>query len=180
MYNLWRRSVGPLAREAQWKDSSLTVFQQRWIAKRLVRAYHGDYINEKIFKRWYLPATLPDVRPRKGKAAAQQSVMLGKWAKKDHVAESLTKKQEEEDGMGLAPVGSLMFAEIERRIDVIIFRACFAHSVYEARRMVVHGNILLNGKKVRLALLVLSQDAYSSHFSTRTRTLDWRLETWSQ
>lgn len=149
MYNLWRRSLGPLVREAQWKDSHLTVFQQRWIAKRLVRGYHGDYINEKIFKRWYLPATLPDVRPRKGKTKVQQSAMLEKWARKDFVADSLTKKQEEEDGKGLAPVGSLMFSELERRIDVIIFRACLAHSVYEARRMVVHGNVLLNGKKVR-------------------------------
>ncbi|KAF8414890.1 hypothetical protein L210DRAFT_3589502, partial [Boletus edulis BED1] len=39
-------------------------FQQRWTAKALIRAYHGDFIPEKTFKRWYLPATLPDVRPR--------------------------------------------------------------------------------------------------------------------
>ncbi|KAH8079061.1 hypothetical protein BXZ70DRAFT_651205 [Cristinia sonorae] len=148
LYNLWRRSLGPLVREAQWKDTSLTVFQQRWISKRLVRAYHGDYINEKIFKRWYLPATLPDVRPREGRSNSQNSVMLlGKWAKKDAVVDAVSKKQEEEDGKGLAPVGSLMFSEIERRIDVVIFRACMAHSVYEARRMVVHGQVLLNGKK---------------------------------
>jgi ribosomal protein S4 len=44
----------------------------------------------------------------------------------------------------------LMFTEVERRIDVVIFRACLAHSVYDARRMVVHGKVLLNGKKVRL------------------------------
>lgn len=75
--------------------------------------------------------------------------MLGRWAKKDSVVDSLTKKQEEEDGKGLAPVGSLMFSELERRIDFIIFRSCLAHSVYEARRMVVHGNVMLNGKKVR-------------------------------
>ena len=43
----------------------MTLFQQRWVSKRLTRAYHGDYINEKIFKRWYLPRTLPDVRPRR-------------------------------------------------------------------------------------------------------------------
>jgi len=30
-----------------------------------VRADHGDYINENIFKRWYFPETLPDVRPRR-------------------------------------------------------------------------------------------------------------------
>jgi len=40
-----------------------------------------------------------------------------------------------------------MFSEVERRIDVVIFRACLAHSVYDARRMVIHGQVLLNGKK---------------------------------
>lgn len=49
-----------------------------------------------------------------------------------------------------------MFSEVERRIDVVIFRACLAHSVYDARRMVVHGQVLLNGKKARyLRLLYL-------------------------
>jgi len=57
------------------------------------------------------------------------------------------KRREEEASKGLAPVGSLMFSEVERRIDVVIFRSCLAHSVYEARRMVVHGNVLLNGRK---------------------------------
>jgi ribosomal protein S4 len=43
----------------------------------------------------------------------------------------------------------LMFAEVERRIDVFLFRCCFVHSVYEARRLVIHGDVMLNGKKVR-------------------------------
>ena len=59
------------------------------------------------------------------------------------------KRREEEAPKGLAPVGSLMFSEVERRIDVVIFRSCLAHSVYEARRMVVHGDVLLNRQKVR-------------------------------
>ena len=42
-----------------------------------------------------------------------------------------------------------MLTEVERRIDVIIFRACFASSVYEASRLVIHGDVMLNGKKVR-------------------------------
>jgi len=40
-----------------------------------------------------------------------------------------------------------MFMEVERRIDVFLFRCCFAHSIYEARRLVIHGDVLLNGKK---------------------------------
>jgi ribosomal protein S4 len=73
---------------------------------------------------------------------------LTKWANKAIVVEKELKRREEEASKGLAPVGSLMFSEVERRIDVVIFRSCFAHSVYEARRMVVHGNVLLNGQKV--------------------------------
>lgn len=58
------------------------------------------------------------------------------------------KAREEEEQMAQAPVASLMFEEVERRMDVFIFRCCFAHSVYEARRMVIHGDVMLNGKKV--------------------------------
>ena len=75
-------------------------------------------------------------------------MLLTKWANKTSAVEKEIKRREEEASKGLAPVGSLMFAEVERRIDVVIFRSCLAHSVYEARRMVVHGNVLLNGQKV--------------------------------
>ena len=47
--------------------------------------------------------------------------------------------REEEDRLAQAPVASLMYEEVERRIDVFIFRCCFTHSVYEARRLVIHG-----------------------------------------
>ena len=116
----------------------------------MTRAYHGDFIPEKIFKRWYLPKVLPDVRPRVRRISEVEQSGLVKWAKKDSVAEQEEKQREEAEAKGLAPVGSLMFMEVERRIDVVIFRACLAPSVYEARRMVVHGSVLLNGKKVRL------------------------------
>jgi len=128
------------------------LFQQRWIAKRLIRAYHGDFINEKTFKRWYLPSTLPDVRPRRGQTE-DYVTQLSKWAKLPKAIEKGSRaRRKEVDGEEqeeLPPVGSLMFSEVERRIDVIIFRACLAHSVYDARKMVVHGQVLLNGKKVR-------------------------------
>ena len=54
------------------------------------------------------------------------------------------KEIDREDKEELPPVGSLMFSEVERRINVVIFRACTAHSVYDARRMVIHGRVLLN------------------------------------
>lgn len=92
---------------------------------------------------------LPDVRPRLEETGDE----LNKWAKLPKAVDKDAKSRRQEiDGEGqeeLPPVGSLMFSEVERRIDVVIFRACLAHSVYDARRMVVHGQVLLNGKKVR-------------------------------
>ncbi|KAI9069392.1 alpha-L RNA-binding motif-containing protein [Trametes sanguinea] len=146
LYNLWRRSFGALEKITNRVEYKETLNWRRWTAKTLLRAYHGDFINEKIFKRWYLPDHLPDVRPSEANSIAA-TADLNKWALKDQAAEKAAKLAEEEKKKGLAPVGSLMFTEVERRIDVIIFRACFAHSVYDARRMVIHGNVLLNGKK---------------------------------
>ncbi|OJT06011.1 37S ribosomal protein S4-like, mitochondrial [Trametes pubescens] len=151
LFNLWRRSYGPLQKITDRVEYKETLNWRRWTAKSLLRGYHGDYINEKIFKRWYLPDNLPDVRPP-ASLNVDASADLNKWALKDNAADKAAKRAEEERRKGLAPVGSLMFSEVERRIDVVIFRACFAHSVYDARRMVVHGAVLLNGKKVRDAL----------------------------
>ncbi|KAF8869933.1 hypothetical protein BD779DRAFT_1582962 [Infundibulicybe gibba] len=143
LYNLWARTAGHKSEEIRFTRTSSSLFQQRWKSKAMVRAYHGDYINEKIFKRWYLPETLPDVRPRR-KILGDDKTALQEFAKRKQKEKDL---EIEEEQKGMAPVGSLMFAEVERRIDVFIFRCCFAHSVYEARRLVIHGDVMLNGKK---------------------------------
>jgi ribosomal protein S4 len=102
-----------------------------------------------VFKRWYLPETLPDVRPRK-RVIGNDATDLDAFALREKQKKREERRLHDENEKGLAPVGSLMLREVERRIDVFIFRCCFAHSVYEARRLVIHGNVLLNGKKVRL------------------------------
>ncbi|EJF61583.1 alpha-L RNA-binding motif-containing protein [Dichomitus squalens] len=147
LYNLWRRSYGPLEKITNRVEYKESLNWRRWTAKALLRAYHGDFINEKIFKRWYLPETLPDVRPTEALKKVEPVLEVNRWANKQEAAQKMEKRAEEERQKGLAPVGSLMFTEVERRIDVVIFRACFAHSVYEARRLVIHGDVLLNGKK---------------------------------
>ena len=161
LYNLWRRTAGPNSEDILFKSTSDdTLFQQRWKSKAAVRAYHGDYIPEKVFKRWYLPDSLPDVRPRR-QVFSGDNLDLELYARR----KLKEKKQEEEtEEKGLAPVGSLMFSEVERRIDTVVFRSCFAHSIYEARRLIIHGNVMLNGKKVCLALLLICQGCFS-HFS---------------
>ncbi|PPQ88197.1 hypothetical protein CVT25_005162 [Psilocybe cyanescens] len=148
LYNLWRRTVGPEAEELTFKvTTEQTLFQQRWRSKAAMRAYHGEYIPEKVFKRWYLPDTIPDVRPRRQVFGDDQNE-LEEYAKRKTKAKEKERKLEEEiERKGLAPVGSLMFREVERRMDVFLFRCCFVHSVYEARRLIIHGYVKLNGKK---------------------------------
>ncbi|KAF8664116.1 hypothetical protein AX16_000806 [Volvariella volvacea WC 439] len=143
LFNLWNRTAGNKVDNIRFTRTSATLFQQRWRSKAVVRAYHGDYINEKIFKRWYLPETLPDVRPRLKVTTGDMSSLM-EFAKRRGTEPTYEKELEEK---GMPPVGSLMFAEVERRIDVFLFRCCFAHSIYEARRLVIHGNVFLNGKK---------------------------------
>lgn len=104
--------------------SSKSVFWQKWRSKALTRAYHGDWIQERKFKRHYLPASLPALIVR----SAQ------KRSKYSHRDQKI-------------PLAALMFQELERRLDVAIFRSCFADSVYEARRMIIHGAVKLNGVK---------------------------------
>ncbi|KAJ7220512.1 hypothetical protein GGX14DRAFT_354032 [Mycena pura] len=148
LFNLFQRTGGPGAPKMEdivFRRSTRSLFQQRWISKSAVRAYHGDLINEKIFKRWYLPDYLPDVRPRR-KVIGDDGDALAEFARRRQRARE-REEEEEEKSKGLAPIGSLMFAEVERRLDVLLFRSCFAHSIYEARRLVVHGNVLLNGKR---------------------------------
>lgn len=147
LYSVWARAF-VAQKHVTFSRTNRTLFQQRWTAKALIRAYHGDFIPEKMFKRWYLPATLPDVRPRL-QTRSNASLVLDEFAGRTEQLERAERRRKEEDEKGLAPVGSLMMAEVERRIDVFIFRCCFASSVYEARRLVIHGHVLLNGKKVR-------------------------------
>ncbi|KAI8369577.1 uncharacterized protein BYT42DRAFT_584968 [Radiomyces spectabilis] len=46
------------------------------------------------------------------------------------------------------PVAVLTYAELERRLDFIVFRSNFCPSIYAARQLCVHGKVKLNGKKM--------------------------------
>ncbi|KAJ7054077.1 hypothetical protein C8F01DRAFT_1259830 [Mycena amicta] len=131
LFNLWQRMAGPKHADITFRRSEQKLFQQRWVAKAVVRAYHGDLIGEKIFKAWYLPEHLPDVRPRR-KVFGDDGVELGDFARRKRKAE----REAERGRRGT-----------RGELDVLIFRCCFAPSIYEARRLVIHGNVLLNGKK---------------------------------
>lgn len=122
LYNLYQRTYGPPTADTKFTKSSLSMFQQKWKAKQLVRGYHGDWIQENKFKKDYLPDSLPPIIAGKGKGAAAEGSKV--------------------------PLASMMFAEVEKRLDTVVFRCCFADSIYRARMMVVHGKVQLNGRKV--------------------------------
>ena len=43
-----------------------------------------------------------------------------------------------------------LYHGIERRLDTVIFRSLFATSINQARQLVIHGHVDVNGKRVRL------------------------------
>lgn len=51
------------------------------------------------------------------------------------------------------PYMSMVYYPQERRLDTAIFRALFASSARQARQMVVHGHVKVNGNKVSELLL---------------------------
>ena len=44
--------------------------------------------------------------------------------------------------------GYTLIKKLECRLDNLVYRLGFAHSIAQARQMVVHGHILVNGQKV--------------------------------
>lgn len=48
------------------------------------------------------------------------------------------------------PVASLLYANLERRLDFVVFRSNFCPSIYAARQLCVHGKVQVNGKKASI------------------------------
>jgi small subunit ribosomal protein S4 len=46
------------------------------------------------------------------------------------------------------PTGENLFADLERRLDAVVLRAGLARTVYQARQLVGHGHIEVNGRRV--------------------------------
>jgi ribosomal protein S4 len=80
--------------------SRLTVYQQKWKAKKYLRGYHVPNITETQFLDRHFKTALPV---------------------------KLHSKDEKEK---LPPMQSIMFGELERRVDVVVFRSCFASSIW--------------------------------------------------
>src|SRR6266498_1092419 len=82
-----------------------TLYQQKWQAKKDTRAYHGAQLNERQFRRLFEPKLFTS------------NINLGVKEEKH------------------PPVSVLTYASLERRLDFIVFRSCFASSIWAARQM---------------------------------------------
>ncbi|KAI9031272.1 hypothetical protein DFJ74DRAFT_602098 [Hyaloraphidium curvatum] len=100
------------------ESSRSPLFKQRWVAKRETRAYHWDHITERQF---LLRHFTPRIKlPDMGAA----------------------------DRHLYPPTAMLCYAELERRLDIVVHRCLFAPSVWAARALVVQGHVKVNGTTV--------------------------------
>jgi len=64
--------------------------------------------------------------------------------------------------------GENLFAQLERRLDNVVYRLRFATSRCQARQIVLHGHVLINGKKVSVpSYLVKAEDEISIKESSK-------------
>ena len=101
-----------------------TFFQQKWLAEKETRSYHGEGLQAHIFAKAFEP---------------RLNGVIGKFIG--------TKGENELDHRPL-PLSSQTYACLEKRLDVAIFRSMFASSFYQARQFVIHGKVKVNGRKV--------------------------------
>ncbi|KAL5116154.1 hypothetical protein ACEQ8H_005930 [Pleosporales sp. CAS-2024a] len=141
-----------------------TYFQQKWAAKAASRAYHGEHIQEKKWKRQFkrnLPAVVPmDHRYLAQHDGSEQAAGRGMGAD--------TKTTDKDKGTWkrappMTPYMQMTYYPLERRLDTAIFRALFASSVRQARQFVVHGLVKVNGKKSKSAGVDAQQMQYPGY-----------------
>ncbi|KAF2127769.1 alpha-L RNA-binding motif-containing protein [Dothidotthia symphoricarpi CBS 119687] len=121
---------------------SRTYFQQKWTAKADTRAYHGEQIREKKWRRLF-KRSLPAVVPMDHKYLARydgSEQAAGRGAGADTVDRERTPP--------MTPYMQMAYYPVERRLDTAIFRSLFSSSVRQARQFCVHGLVRVNGKKM--------------------------------
>ncbi|KAH6635356.1 hypothetical protein B0J18DRAFT_45255 [Chaetomium sp. MPI-SDFR-AT-0129] len=142
LFNIWRLREPHLTLK--------TLFQQKWGAKSATRSYHGEHIKEyqwnTMFNRRVLSAVNMDPKymaqyDGSEQATGRGSGRLSRPDKKDG-------PRNQGNRSGPTPYGQMVFAPMERRLDIAIFRALFASSARQARQFVLHGAVTVNGKKM--------------------------------
>jgi ribosomal protein S4 len=142
-YNLYN-----LARAEPPRFDNRTFFQQKWTAKSLTRAYHGETVREKKWHKLFR-RTIKSVINMDPKALAENDgseQAEGRGSGLDLPANQKPKS------LPTIPYLNMTYAPTERRLDTAVFRALFASSTRQARQFVIHGYVKVNGKKVSYLL----------------------------
>jgi ribosomal protein S4 len=159
LYSLWRLTYNPpdhLAKNLSFKSTPMTLYQQKWVSKRMLRAYHGDWIQERRLRRRFMPDALPPLQANaRGGGGGSTAEEASRNASTASNASDFGGRDATKDNRRI-PLASLMWREVEARLDVLLFRACFTHSAYDARRMITQGHVKLNGKTVSFKCLLIS------------------------
>jgi ribosomal protein S4 len=139
----WSRwSLYSIAKLQKPNTAFRTYFQQKWTAKADTRAYHGEVIREKKWKRQFkrsIPAVVPmDHTYLARHDGSEQGAGRGSGADSNEAPKIPQ----------MTPYMQMTYYPIERRLDTAIFRSLFASSTRQARQFVVHGLVKVNGKKV--------------------------------
>lgn len=116
-YNLFN-----LYKKQSVKYTGMSLYQQKWIAKKETRAYHGEHLTESRWKTLFLP---------KLESVAQLDASL--------------------KGMDVAPTPMTLqtYAVLEKRLEFAVFRAMFASSIRQARDFIKTGHVTVNGVVIK-------------------------------
>lgn len=124
-----------------------TFFQQKWRAKGMLRAYHGEHVVERKWERMFSRRLLgvAEMDPAYMALHDGSELAAGRGSGKD---ERPAWGDERVSKRVLTPYMQMAFAPMERRLDIAVFRAMFASSARQARQLCVHGKVKVNGKVV--------------------------------
>ncbi|KAI6382435.1 hypothetical protein MCOR25_000728 [Pyricularia grisea] len=158
-YNLYNLSK---LRIEESRLGDRTFFQQKWAAKAMTRAYHGEHIKEGQWERMFSRKieSVVNMNPRymAENDGSEQATGRGSGKKYDP---DWRAKQEASGQIGPnpyvtnvktnrpTPYMQMTYAPMERRLDIAIFRALFASSARQARQFCVHGFVKVNGQPMR-------------------------------
>lgn len=115
-YNLFN-----LYKKPQVSFQGKNSFQQQFLAKQESRAYHGEYLPERILKSKFTENL--------------ESVA--------HLDASLRGEERE------TPIKLQTYAFLEKRLDFAIHRAMFASSLRQARQFIIGGHVWVNNVKIK-------------------------------
>lgn len=111
-----------LYKKSQADFRSKSLYQQKWNAKQETRAYHGEHLTEGRFQTIF-------------KGGLDSVAQLDASLKGTNVEST--------------PILLQTFAVLEKRLDFVLFRSMFASSIRQARQFILHGNVFVNGIRIK-------------------------------